>query len=197
MKKISLLFLASALIVCAACAFIFYPFMCTDLHLKIYFTEDSAFTDCSLYYTTTDTPNMSRDTKISAETSNNMADLVLPAELCDKLTGLRLDFTEADNLICIHRIELCSGGFVRKTFDASQFFAEDKITVINDISSLQCSDIITYIGTSGKDPYIMFHSEIIQGLNDTFSHYTGTKIFICLFIVAVILLSRKKYFTAD
>ena len=195
MKKNFKILIVSALTVCVACAFIFYPFMCTDLHIKIYFAQDSAYTECSLYYTTADAPDMSDDKQIDADMTSGKADLVLPKELCCKLTGLRLDFKEADNLICINRIELCSGGFVRKAFDASQFFAEANIDATNDISSLQNADIITYIGANGKDPYILLAPEIVQQCNDAYSHYTGTKAFICLFIVITVLLARKKIYT--
>lgn len=192
MKKKFKIFLIAAFI---ACAFIFYPFMCTDLHIRIYFAPDSAYTECSLYYTTTEAPAMSDNKLLYADMTSGKADLILRGELCGNLTGLRLDFTEADNLICIKRIELCSGGFVRKTFDASQFFAEENIAATNDISSLQNSDIITYIGTSGNDPHILFSPEVVQECNDAYSHYTGTKAFICLFVTAAVLLSRKKIYT--
>ena len=195
MKKKFKIFLIAAFIACVVCTFIFYPFMCTDLHIKIYFAQDSAYTECSLYYTTTDAPNMSDDTLLAADMTYGKADLALPKELCGNLTGLRLDFTEAENLICINRIELCSGGFVRKTFDASQFFVEANIAATNDISSLQNADIITYIGTDGSDPYILFGSEMIHQCNDAYSHYTGTKAFLCLFVLTAFLLARKKIYT--
>ncbi|MBR2036545.1 MAG: hypothetical protein IKA09_02330 [Lachnospiraceae bacterium] len=195
MKKKFKIFLIAAFIACVICTFIFYPFMCTDLHIKIYFAQDSAYTECSLYYTTTDAPNMSDDKLLYADMTSGKADLILSKELCSNLTGLRLDFTEAENLICINRIELCSGGFVRKTFDASQFFGEENIAATNDISSLQNADIITYIGIDGNDPYIMFDSNVVQECNDAYSHYTGTKAFICLFVVAAVLLARKKIYT--
>ncbi len=195
MKKKFKFFLIAAFIACAACTFIFYPFMCTDLHIKIYFTEDSSYTECRLYYTTTEDPNMSDDKLMTADMTYCKADLVLPKELCGKLTGLRLDFKETENLISINRIELCSGGFVRKTFDASQFFAEENIAATNDISALQNAIIITYIGTDGNDPYILMGSETVQLCNNAYSHYTGTKAFICLFVVAAVMLSRKKIFT--
>ena len=195
MKKKFKIFLTAAFITCVACAFIFYPFMCTDLHLKIYFAQDSAYTECSLYYTTTDAPNMSDDKLLYADITSGKADLVLSKELCGNLTGLRLDFTEADNLICIKRIELCSGGFVRKTFDASQFFAEENITATNDIAALQNTVISTYIGTNGNDPYILLGPEVVQECNNAYSHYTGTKAFICLFVAAAVLPARKKIYS--
>ena len=195
MKKKIKIFLIAAFIACVACAFIFYPFMCTDLHIKIYFAQDSAYTECSLYYTTTDAPDMSDDKLLYADMTSEKADLVLRGELCGNLTGLRLDLKEADNLICINRIELCSGGFVRKTFDASQFFTEENIAATNDISSLQSADIITYIGTNGNDPYILFGSELVKQCNDAYSHYTGTKAFLCLFVLTAFLLARKKLYT--
>ena len=195
MKKKFKIFLIAAFIACVVCTFIFYPFMCTDLHIKIYFAQDSAYTECSLYYTTTDAPAMSDDKLLYADMTSGKADLILPKELCGNLTGLRLDFTEAESLICINRIELCSGGFVRKTLDASQFFAEENIAATNDISSLQSANIITYIGTDGNDPYILFSPEVVQQCNDAYSHYTGTKAFICLFVAATVMLARKKIYT--
>ena len=189
------LLLVTVLTACAMCAFTFYPFMCTDLHLKIYFTQDSAYTDCTLYYTTADAPNMSNSQKVDAILTEGKADLILPKELCSKLTGLRLDFKHTDKLICINRVELCSGGFVRKTYDASQFFAEDNVVNTNQISALQNTTLVTYIGTNGNDPYLLLSPEMVHQFNLAFSHYTGSKAFLCIFIVVTIVLARKKLYT--
>lgn len=197
MKKYLKLLIIAVLTACAVCTFIFYPFMCTDLHIKIYFNDDSDYTTCSMYYTTTEHPNMSNDTLIHAKMQNGYADLVLSKEFCNKLTGLRLDFSPVDKLICIKRVELCSGGFVQESYDASQFFEQSNITATNDISSLDCVDAVTYIGTSGNDPYIFLHPDLAAECNNAYSHYTKTKVLLCLFIFGTWFLSRKKYFTAD
>ena len=171
--------------------------MCTDMHIKIYFNDDSDYTTCNIYYTTENTPNMSNDTLIHAKMHDGYADLILSKDFCNKLTGLRLDFSPAEKLICIKRIELCSGGFVRKSYDASKFFDQSNIVATNDLSALQHVDSLTYIKTSGNDPYIVFHPNLVKECNDAYSHYTGTKVLICLFLIGTWILSRKKYFTAD
>lgn len=197
MKKSPKVFIAAVLTACAMCAFIFYPFMCANLHLKIYFEDVSSPTDCSLYYTTTEAPSMSEDKVIYAHTRKGKADFILPADLCGKLEKLRLDFTPTDNLICINRVELCSGGFVRKTYDAAQFFDHENIQMTNDLSPLQCTAAIAYIGTDGNDPFITFQPGIVREFREAFSHYTGTKAFLCLFLVAAFVLSRQKIFPVD
>ena len=197
MKKNPSILIAAVIAACAVCAFIFYPFMCTDLHVKIYFSDDSAATECSLYYTTADAPNMSEDKQISTDIHDNYADLILSPEYCGKLTGLRLDFSPAEDLICVSRIELCSGGFVRKSYEPAQFFDQSNIAATNDLSSLQCATNIAYIGTAGNDPYLMFQPDFVQECNDAYSHYTGTKAVLCLFLTGAWILSRKKFFTAD
>jgi hypothetical protein len=140
---------------------------------------------------------MSDDTLIFANAYYGYADLIFPKELCNTLTGLRLDLSHAEDLVCLKRIELCSGGFVRKSYDASQFFAQSNIVATNDLSALQHVDYLTYIKTSGNDPYIVFHPNLVKECNDAYSHYTGTKVLICLFLIGTWILSHKKYFTAD
>lgn len=197
MKQKTKAILAVIFTACAVGFFIFYPFMCTKLHLKVYFHKDSASTNCQLYYTTRSAPVMSNETSSAASISDGKADIVLSSELCRALTGIRLDFSPADSLIHIDRIELCSGGFVQKSFDASEFFAEDNIIAKNDISSVTLVGTSAYIGTEGIDPYLVFSTDMIQTFNDAFSHYTGTKAGICLFIAAAIVLSRKRLFSNE
>lgn len=194
MKQKTKVILAVFLTAFAAGIFIFYPFMCTGLHLKIYFHDDSADTDCRLYYSTLSDPVMSNETSFSAPILEQKADIVLPSELCRSLTGIRLDFSQADSLIHIDRVELCSGGFVQKSFDASEFFAEDNLIASNDISSITPVGTSAYIAAEGIDPYLVFSEDMTRTFNNAFSHYTKTKAGICIFFVAAILLSRKKLF---
>ncbi len=197
MKQKTRAILAVIFTVCAAAVFIFYPFMCTKLHLKVYFHKDSAFTDCRLYYSTLSAPVMSNETSSYATISNGKADIVLSSELCGSFTGIRLDFAQADALIHISRVELCSGGFVQKSFDASEFFAADNVIATNDVDSITPVGTTAYIGTQGIDPYLVFSEDMTQTFNDAFSHYTGTKAAICLFIAAMVLLSHKKLFSVE
>lgn len=197
MKQKTNAILAVSFTVCAVAVFIFYPFMCTKLHLKVYFHKDSAFTDCRLYYSTLSDPIMSNKTSSYAPISDGKADIILSSELCGSLTGIRLDFAQADALLHINRIELCSGGFVQKSFDASEFFAADNVIAANDIDSITAVGTSAYISTQGNDPYLVFSEDMTQTFNDAFSHYTKTKVAICLFIVATVLLSHKKLFPVE
>lgn len=187
---------AAVLLLSAVAAFVFFPFSCAKLHIKLYFAEDSAATDCLLYYATETSPDLSSDKIIHAVLKDNMADFVLPAELCGKLTMLRLDFSEADSLIVINRIELCSGGFIQKSFDATDFFAEGNVAATNDLYALQCTLTNAYIGTSGIDPYIILYSNLTAECNQAYSHYTVTKLLCCIYLAAVVFLSRKQIFHA-
>ena len=196
MKTNPKVLIAIILAACAMCAFMFYPFMCTDLHLKIYFNNDSAPTECSLYYTTTESPDLSEDKLIIAKTTDGKADIILPANLCGKLEDIRLDFSHAESLICINRIELCSAGFTRETFEAPHFFDQVNIKMTNDVSTLQHASTVTYIGTAGNDPFIFFQPNIVKAFNDAYSHYTGTKALICLVLIITFILARKKVFNA-
>lgn len=197
MKRKTKVILAVLLTACAVGLFIFYPFTCTKLHLKIYFHDDSAYTDCRLYYSTLSDPVMSNETSSYASVSDGKADIVLSSRLCKTLTGIRLDFSPTDSLIHIDRIELCSAGFVQKSFDASDFFAEDNLIAENDISSITLVGTSAYIGTDGMDPYLVFSEDMTQTFNDAFSHYTGTKAGICIFLAVAVLLSRKKLFSNE
>lgn len=181
----------------AMCLFILYPFHCTDLHLKIYFSADSAPTECTAYYTTAQNPAYGDEQMLNAEINDGMADILFPKELCETITGLRLDFTQTDSLIGIARIELCSAGFVQTTFDAPDFFDETNILATNDIASIQPVMHTVYIQTKGPDPYVFFQQAMVQACNEAYSHYTGSKTAICLFVLITGILARKKLFTAE
>ena len=190
-------YLLAALIACAMAIFISYPIMCTSLHIKLYFDDASDHKQCSLYYTTAETPNFSEDKLITAKPSYDKADLVLPKSLCSKLENLRLDFSYTESLISIDRIELCSGGFVQETYSAKEFFHPDNIQYTNDIALIQPTASATYIDTSGSDPFIVFQPSVVKECNDAFSHYTVTKLLICIFVAVTIFLARKKIFSAE
>ncbi len=185
------------LILAAMCLFIFYPFQCTDLHLKITFSDDSAYTDCTAYYTTAQNPAYGNEQMIPATVTDGIADIIFPKELCGTLTGLRLDFSQTDSLIRIARVELCSAGFVQTSLDASEFFAESQILATNDISAVQPVMATAYIKADGYDPYIYFQPAIVQACNEAYSHYTGSKLAICLFLIITVFLARKQLFTAE
>ncbi len=188
--------LLTLLIIGAMCLFIFYPFSCTDLHFKIYFSKDSAYTECTAYYTTVQDPVFSDAQRITATTTEGMADILFPKDFCENLTGLRLDFTQTDNLIRIDRIELCSAGFIQRSLNASEFLTESAMLAVHDISAVQPVMHTVYIKTDGSDPYIYFTSDTVQFFNDAFSHYTGSKLAICLFFILTAVLARKNLFKA-
>ena len=177
--------------------FIFYPFQCTDLHLKIYFSADSAYTECAAYYTTAANPVYSDSQRLDATVYDGKADIVFSKELCETLTGLRLDFSQSDALIGIERVELCSAGFVQTSLDATDFFAESNILSSNDIAIIQPVKTTVYIGTEGRDSYLLFHSDIVDTCNGAYSHYTGSKLAICVFVILAGILARKQLFTAE
>ncbi len=197
MKKHFKSYIIMAAILCAALLFIFYPFMCTDLHIKLYFGEDSDVAYCNLYYTTEDMPNFDDSNMLTAKATADYADILIPKEACGKLTNLRLDFSPVEDLISISRVELCSGGFIQKSFSGPDFFKEDNILQTNDLETLHSTKYITYIGTAGTDPYIMFQTAVVSACNNAFSHYTVTKLLICLFIAGTVILSRRKLFPAE
>ena len=189
--------LITLLIAGCMCFFVLYPFSCGDLHLKIYLNEDSAYTTCSVYYTTVQDPAFHDGQRIDATVEKGYADLLIPKEYCGQLTGLRLDFAPADTLIAIKRVELCSGGFVRQSLDASAFFTEKAASVTHNIQTIQAVQNVVYIQTSGSDPHIYFDAHTLDICRDAFSHYTGSKLAVCLFLLAVWLLYRKPLFTAE
>ncbi len=197
MKKHIKAYLTTALAIGAAIIFVIYPFMCTDLHMKIYLGEDSAFTQCNLYYTTVDSPDFGDDKLIFGVETEEYIDVIIPREYCGKLAMLRLDFTHAENLISINRIELCSGGFIQKSFDGAEFFQDSNVMHTNHISSVQNILLGTYIKTEGNDPFIIFQQSVVDVYNHAFSHYTVTKLFICLFVAGAVLLAKTKLFSTE
>jgi len=196
--KINIRILLIALLIAGVMGlFVLYPFSCTDLHMKLYFHSDSAQTECTAYYTTAENPVFQDSQRITAVVKDGYADLLFPKELCGRLTGLRLDFSQTETLIAIDRMELCSAGFVQKSLDAPSFLTENTVLSTNDISVLQAVMNTVYVGTSGSDPHLYFQPDIVALCNESYSHYTGTKLAICLFLLLTVLLTRKQLFTAD
>ncbi len=197
MKNFRKSFLIALLIIFIMGGFILYPFECTDLHLKLTFSSDSAYTECTAYYTTVQNPVYSEEQSIAAIIDNGKADIVFPKELCKSLTGLRLDFSQNNDLIGITRVELCSAGFAQTTMDASDFFAAANILATNDISVIQPVQTTAYIGTDDSDPHVLFQTNIVEACNDAYSHYTFSKFALFAFIILSYILARKNLFAAD
>ena len=185
------------IIACIMLVYILYPAQCTELHIKIYLADDSAPKTFTLYYATEASPDLSDSQTAYAEAIDKQVDIVLPKELCEKLTTLRLDLHHSDALIAIDRVELCSGGFIQQSYDGATFFDKANIHSTNDIAVMQSVGNVFYIGTAGSDPYIFLQPSVIQTCNEAYSHYTVTKIFICLFFISIYILAHKKLFTAD
>lgn len=183
-------------------AFIFFPVRRADVRLRIYFTEDSEVPSCSVYYTTAEDPAFSVDKLIHGSQDGQSVDIVLPAQVCQNLSVLRLDLSPAETPICISKIEFRSAGFTRKSFRPEVFFAPDNLSLTNDILSVvtRSSDdsvlYVTYIETDGDDPYLLFSENIVSALRSTGSNYRITRLFLCFFVAAAIWLSHKKIFAS-
>lgn len=192
--------IAAAAVVIGMLTFIFFPVKKADLHLRIYFSSDSALPVCSIYYTTSEEPDFSLDRLIYPAALGQTTDIILPAETYSDLSVLRLDLSETENVICITKVELRSAGFTIKSYSANEFFAKEHIFLTNDIvwaESEESNDTCIYIRTSGNDPYIVFSSEISEDCRASGRGYRITRLFICIFVAAAIWISHKKIFITD
>lgn len=188
--KIVIIFLISA-------AFLLVPFPAADVNFRLHF-KDTVEGSCALYYAT-DTAGFSQEQCIIAdvESETNRVTFHLDSSLENSLKGLRLDFPDGNNLICVDKVTISSAGIVQKQYDPSMFFGETNITNRNDIQdiSLATAQDRAYVLTNGADPYVLLSSVLVEDVKDSFSHLFLTRLGILLFVAGCYFMYRKNLFS--
>lgn len=181
-----------------ALIFIFLPFPASDLILRVYFDEIEG-DSCALYYTT-DTQNAfcaEQCVQSQIDYEKKMVAFRLDGSLAGHLTGLRLDFPQTEQLICIKSVTASSAGVIQKEYNPCSFFAEPNIIFCNDTSvTLVHSRNRAYLSTGSNDPYIGLSTTLTEQLRGCFSHMRLSRFFLCLFVAGSIFLARKKLFAS-
>lgn len=174
--------------------FVFIPFSTADLRMKVYF-EDQPEGTYQLYYCTHLNPAFSEEQIVTGEICEGYVEFVLPKEIHKSLVGLRLDFPEYIEPVIVRRFDFCSGGFVVKSISGTRIFSGPYIEDSNQITAASQIVDTYYIVTDSKDPFYVFSDDFCRLCEKSFSHYTVTKLLLCIIICAFILFPYKDIFS--
>lgn len=201
MEKISLKqIIALSALALITVIFVLIPFPASDLYIRFYFDSinDSNY---MLYYSTDTDEGFSQERLILAEIdySDMHVTFHLNSSLAGHITGLRLDFPNTEQLVCIKNITVSSAGIVKRQYDPCYFFLEDNLAASNDIDSITLVTIRdhAYVATLPDDPYLVLSSGLCQQIAGCYSHFRLTRLLICLFPAACYLMVKLKLFKAS
>lgn len=178
--------------------FIMFPLPASDLRIRIHF--DAIEGDSLVLYYTTDSANeFSGAQSISKgiDYDAKQVTFTLDSSLENHITGLRLDFPNEEQLLCISNITVSSAGTIKRQFNPCNFFSESNILYSNDIKemSLATAQARTYLLTSSNDPYIILSPDLCRQITNCYSHFRLTRLGICIFILGCCFFAHKKVFT--
>ena len=179
--------------------FLLIPLPASDLILRITWSESNPIEsrDFFLYYTT-DEQAWSGGQKIlgSLDEERSVVSFRVDSSLEGRLTGLRIDFPNQQQLVEVKNITISSAGFPKKQYNPCVFFAAANQKAQNGLYAvdLMPASARAYIGTTPEDPYIILSDALTQQIAGLFSHYRMTRLFICLFVSVCCLSYQKKLF---
>lgn len=186
------------LIILLLAAGLFFPFSPGNLHIRLQF-KDFTGDHCALYYTTDTSADFSETPPVVSDIDErNQVDFCLDSSLAGHITGLRLDFPETEQLLCINNVSVSSAGIIQKEYDPCYFFDSSNISFTNDISSINLikSKKRAVIATAGQDPYLLLSPELTTQLQSHFSSCKFMILPVCLFFLCCVLSYKKKLFSA-
>lgn len=177
------------------------PVKAGNLHLRFY-TESYDGGDCNLYYTTSSSSDYSADKRlVSTMDDAGAIEFLVDGSLSDQLTGLRLDFPEAVQVVGIREIALSSGGVIQKHINPCDFFGEGGMASSNGISELSLikTQKKAYFVTEAEDPYIVLSAPLVMEINRSFSHFRWTRLGLGFYFVILVfgLCWKKRNSPAD
>lgn len=181
-------------------AFVLIPAPASNLYIRIYFDEIQG-NNCALYYAVDDRNAFSQEQCISAEIDHErkMVEFVLEPSLEGRITGLRLDFPNASQLLCIKTITVSNAGVIKREYDPCDFFSEENAVYFNDIDAVNLVAVRSraYFRTLSGDPYLILSNGLCRQIMECYSHFRLTKLAICVFILASLFLAKMKIFKED
>lgn len=193
-RKQIIAFSAFALI---TAVFVLLPIPASSLYVRIYFGEISG-SACTLYYSTDSAEGFSAEGQVSSEIdyADMKATFRLDGSLAGHITGLRLDFPDAEQLINIKSITVSSAGIVKRQFDPCYFFLDENIAQSNGISSINLvpSRDHAYVATLADDPFLVLSPGLCREITGCFSRFRLTRLLICLFPAACYLVAKAGIF---
>ena len=189
------------LILLGTIIFLLIPLPASSLILRITWENPSLIElhDVFLYYAMdVDGQVWSEDQKIigSLDEERGIVSFRVDSSLKGRLTGLRIDFPDQQQILGVKNITVSSAGFPKKQYNPCVFFEQSNQKAQNGLYAVDrvLSRACVYIGTTPDDPYIVFSDALTQQIAGLFSHYRITRLFICLFALACYLSYQKKLF---
>lgn len=194
MKKLKMF-----IIFLAAVAFVLIPLPAADVYVRIQFSEVQG-ENCALYYATAVSPGFSQDKCIISDIDYDKKQVTfrLDSSLEGQLTGLRLDFPVTDALIGVEKVTISSAGIIQKQYNPCDFFAEENIAHVNQAEySLVIPKNRFYVAPKGEDPYMILSETPVRLVNQGYSHFTLSRIGMCLFAAGCYFFAKKKVFSEE
>lgn len=180
--------------------FILIPAPTSKLYIRIYFDAIQG-NNCILYYAVDGVNIFSQEQCIVSDVDHDrkMVEFALEPSLEGRITGLRLDFPGEPQLMCIKSITVSNAGVIKRQYNPCRFFAQENITYSNDIDaiSLATAQARVYINAVSDDPYLILSDGLIRQIVDCYSHFTLTRLAVCVFLSGCFFLSKKKLFRED
>ncbi|MBQ8823220.1 MAG: hypothetical protein IJZ82_11295 [Lachnospiraceae bacterium] len=176
--------------------FVFMPWPASDLYIRVHFSEiNGGF--LQLFYTTASNNTFCEEQCITSEvdTENKQVTFCLDKSLSEELTGLRIDFASMQDLVGVKSITVSSAGVIQEEYNPVHFFDESNIVGTNGIEiSLVKTRNRAYIATSENDPHVVLSAALTEQIAGNYSHFRGTRLCICVFILGCVLLTKKNIF---
>ncbi len=178
--------------------FVLLPFPASKLYIRVFF-ENISEGNLVLYYSTDNTHTFLSDQCLISDIDHESqcVEFCFDASFEGKITALRLDFPNETQLVGVKTITVSSAGVVKQEFNPCDFFSEDNVVLCNSIDSISLVKprARAYVDTLNEDPWIMLSDKLCQQIMGCYSHFRFSRILVCVFFAACLLVSRKKLFT--
>lgn len=189
--------LSACIVFLIMAVFVLIPAPASRLYIRVWFDEIQG-DNCVLYYSV-DGDAFSRHVISRIDYDRKMAEFVLEPSLEGRVTDLRLDFPDTEQLICIKNISVSNDGMIQREFNPCDFFDEDNLAYSNAIDAISLVRVRdrAYIRTLSNDPYVVFSPELCGQVMSCYRHFLPTKLAICAFFLGCIVFAKLKIFRED
>ncbi len=177
-------------------AVILIPLPADDLYVRFHIRE-GATDGYRIYYATQSNPNFTDEQHIDSEYDERTGQItfVFDASLEGSITGVRLDYPPADNMILIDSVSVSSGGIIKNRISVPELFDPDEYIMVNGVTldTVAMREEV-YAKTTPDDPFVVFGAEGVRLLSTGFSHKMSTKLCIALLIAIASVFYNKDLF---
>ena len=177
-------------------AIILIPLPADDLYLRFHIREGAVY-GYRIYYATQADPNFSDAQYVDSSYDERTGNITFKfdASYEGTITGVRLDYPPADDMIVIDGVSVNSGGTVKKRISVPDLFYPENYLMVNGMNLDTIASRETVCATTtGDDPFVVFGPEGVNTLSTGFSHKWSTKLCIALLIALASVFYSKDLF---